>query len=353
MLAGVTEPRLAPRVSVVMPVRDGERHLEEAVESILCQTLADLELIVVDDGSRDRTPSILAGLARRDPRVRVHTLDQWSGMSVALNTGLGLARGAYLARMDADDVSEPERLAVQVAFLERHPQVGVCGSWVRVLGTPAVWAYPVDDADVRAGLLFGTPFAHPTVVMRRAFLAGGLRYDAELRQYAEDYDLWLRGAQLRFAYANVPKPLLRYRLHPGQQTAELARRGGVEPVRARFLAELGLQPTAAEWELDVFTCGLLPIPDLTSLRACGAWVERLLAANDAAGRFARAAARRQAAARWYVMCAGAAEGGVASFWPFLRSPLGARAGLAPPKLAARWLRALGARAWRMASAPPP
>src|SRR5262245_48539446 len=115
------------RVSVVMPVRDGERFLGEAVDSILGQTLADLEL--VDDGSTDSTPEILAGYAARDPRVRVHSRPA-GGLTAALNAGCALAVAPYIARMDADDVSLHDRLELQVSFLDAHPEVGLLGGGV-------------------------------------------------------------------------------------------------------------------------------------------------------------------------------------------------------------------------------
>src|SRR5262245_39958720 len=115
----------APLVSVVMPAYNGERFVVEAVRSILAQTFRDFELIVVDDGSTDRTAELVAAEQSRDPRVVVHRQPSNQGFRIALNAGCALARGELIARMDADDVSLPERFERQVAFLRAHPEVGV------------------------------------------------------------------------------------------------------------------------------------------------------------------------------------------------------------------------------------
>src|SRR6266851_2185358 len=113
---------MPPKVSVLMSVYNGATHLREAVESIKAQTWEDFEFIVIDDGSTDESGSILAEYLRLDARVKIHTQNN-HGLAAALNTGLDLARGKYVARMDADDISVPERLATQVSFMEAHPEV--------------------------------------------------------------------------------------------------------------------------------------------------------------------------------------------------------------------------------------
>jgi len=205
----------APRVSVVMPVRNGAAYLDEAVGSVLSQTLDDLELIVVDDGSTDDTPAILERLARSDGRVRVLRTDAL-GLTPALNTGWRAASADYVARLDADDVALPTRLAKQAAFLDTHPRVGVVGSaYVPLSHTGerlGIVRYPGDDATLRVDLRRYNCLPHPTVMVRRAALeeAGGYRLDQ-----AEDYDLWLRISE-RWELANLEEPLLLYRHHAGQ-----------------------------------------------------------------------------------------------------------------------------------------
>jgi len=193
-----------------MPVRDGERYLAEAVGSVLAQTLSDLELIVVDDGSEDGTPAMLDEAARRDPRVRVHRQEP-GGLTVALNAGCALARAPLIARMDADDVMLGDRLERQAAFLGEHPDVAVLGAGIVLVDEEG---REIDREPGRAelDLLECNELTHATVVMRTgAFRAlGGYRLDQ-----AEDYDLWLR-FQERRGIAALRAPVIRYRLHPGQ-----------------------------------------------------------------------------------------------------------------------------------------
>lgn len=204
-----------PRVSVLMSVRNGERWVGEAVESILGQTLGDLELIVVDDGSEDATGAILD--RQNDPRLRV-VHQPPSGLTVSLNRAWRLSGAALLARMDADDVARPDRLARQVAFLDAHPDVGLLGTGCRETSVTGevvgVIVPPEDDASIRRVLIRKNPFVHSSVMLRRAALEAAGGYDESL-PVAQDYDLWLRLSRLT-RMANLPEPLVTRRLTPGR-----------------------------------------------------------------------------------------------------------------------------------------
>jgi glycosyltransferase involved in cell wall biosynthesis len=204
-------------VSVVLPVRDGERFVREAVESVLAQTYADLELIVVDDGSRDGTSAVLAGF--RDDRLRVLRQEP-SGLVAALRRGVAEARAPLVARMDADDVSEPERLERQVELLELRPRVGMVATWTAVIDEAGRElrreVLPPAHEDLVRRLLLRNPFQHGSVVVRRDALdaAGGYLDDYGAN---EDYDLWRRLAR-SWELACVPEVLYRYRVHAGAVT---------------------------------------------------------------------------------------------------------------------------------------
>jgi glycosyltransferase involved in cell wall biosynthesis len=215
----------APRVSVLLPVRNAASTIAEAISSISRQTLRELEVVVVDDGSTDRTPLILDGLARADPRLRI--LRQGPcGLVPALNTAARAARSQYLARMDADDVSHARRLALQLRRLERDHRLGAVGCLVRSFGnTPQSdgWSrYEQWLNSSRTPVAIGrdiyieSPLAHPSVVMRQAAFeaVGGYRdLDAP-----EDYDLWLRMARAGWQFAKVASVLLHWRDHASRLT---------------------------------------------------------------------------------------------------------------------------------------
>ena len=203
---------MSPELSVVMSVYNGARYLRESVESILSQTYSDFELIIVDDGSTDTTPSILRTYS--DPRITHLRNTTNRGLATSLNRGLRAARGALVARQDADDISVPHRLEAQVAFAQKQPEVGLFGSPCSVIDADAnvLGRYPVPTSDlqIRWTSLLTNPFAHPTVVVRHDIL---VRYDLiydESLEAAQDYELWTR--VLRYTRgANLEEPLLLYR----------------------------------------------------------------------------------------------------------------------------------------------
>jgi len=212
------------RVTVLMAVHNGERHLEASIDSILAQTFEDFELLVVDDASTDATPRILAGYADADARLRVVRNELNLGLTRSLNLGLRAAHGRYIARQDADDISAPDRLQRQTAFLDANSDVAmVASSYVRIRedGSPiAVRPVPLDAIGIRWRLLFLNAFAHSSVMFRKdaAERLGGFR---EEFAFAQDYDLW---SQLAWsgAVAALPEPLVQYREADDSMTATIA-----------------------------------------------------------------------------------------------------------------------------------
>jgi len=211
-----------PSVSVLMPVYNGERYLAAAMESILAQTFGDIEFLIVDDGSADATPAILAGYAARDARVRVLRNPSNIGLVASLNRGLEEARAPLVARMDADDIARPERLARQVAFLRDNPDHGLVGTWAEIWvedeKSPRAHRHPASNALLRTLLLFNNPFVHSSV-MFRADMARELGGYAVGRtgSFTEDYEFWSRIARVR-KVANIPLFLQVYREQAGSVT---------------------------------------------------------------------------------------------------------------------------------------
>lgn len=205
-----------PLVTVLMSVHNDLQYLHESVDSILNQTFNDFEFILIDDGSTDGSGEILKSLS--DPRVKLLVNPANIGLTKSLNLGLETTRGKYLARMDADDISESRRLESQVNFLEAHPQIGIAGCSRHLIdeagNTVAIAPALEGDLAVRWKCLMGNPFAHPTVMIRRSVLLDhSLRYDPAFRT-AQDYELWTR-LLLCTQGANLPEPLVRYRLRNG------------------------------------------------------------------------------------------------------------------------------------------
>lgn len=208
-----------PRVTVLMPARNAAAFLPASLESIFVQTYRNFEVVVVDDASGDQTSDILAGAS--DQRLRVFRLERRAGVAAALNAGLGLARGRYVARMDADDIAMPDRLERELELLERERSVGIVGGNLQpvdVQGSPlgAPTNVPTSPGHVRWMLHVHNCVNHPTVVARRDVLEGlgGYRTGAEP---AEDYDLWVRAIEVTHI-ANVPDVVVRYRLHEGSSS---------------------------------------------------------------------------------------------------------------------------------------
>ena len=206
-----------PTVSVVMSVYNGQAFLAEAIESILNQTFRDFEFLIVDDGSTDATPEILSTYAKQDGRIRI-VRHQNKGRAVSLNIGIEQSKSPYVARMDADDISLPNRLKEQVEFMERHPEVGLLsGSYERIDGEgrllDTVPLLPRNE-EIKLAMLVNNAMCHPAAMMRRevAIACGGYR---KAFLDADDYDLWLRMSE-RSQLANLEQPILQYRVHSQQ-----------------------------------------------------------------------------------------------------------------------------------------
>ena len=210
--------RPEPSISVLMPVYNTETYLAEAIQSIIAQTYVDFELLVIDDGSTDNSFQIAKEFAQLDARVRpIHKAEN-QGLVSALNLGLDLARGEYIARMDADDISLPERLEKQITYLRVHPEVGVIGSRIRYMDAKGnLSTIPKTarlDINIRWSLFFENPFSHPVVMMRKSIIdQHHLRYSSNA-EHVEDYEFWGRFLLVSKG-ANLPEILLHYRIHPG------------------------------------------------------------------------------------------------------------------------------------------
>lgn len=214
----VTDTRIKPRVTVLMPVYNGQKYLGTAIQSILEQTFADFELLIINDGSTDQSRRIVESYD--DPRIRLVNNESNLGLTRTLNKGLDLAQGQYIARMDCDDIAYPDRFVQQVNYMETNSDVVVCGGWVHIVdqsgATVGELRKPYGDM-LRSEYWRPSPIIHPTAMIRRSHL-GDLRYDTAVR-FSEDYDLWFRLRE-RGKIDNVPMFMLKYRVHDATVTAQ-------------------------------------------------------------------------------------------------------------------------------------
>lgn len=302
-----------PLVSVVMPAYNSAAFIANAIESVLAQTYSHFELLIINDDSTDATAAIAAAYQERDPRVQIHTLPH-SGIAACRNHGLRLARGAFLAWLDADDLAHPHRLELQVASLQSCPELVIIGSAYQLMdeqGTPgAIQRMPEQDTTIRWHCLFHSPFAQSSVICRKGVLrSNGLSYDLSMPP-AEDYELWSRLLQHGRGY-NLSQPLVQYRLHPAQasrrgqqQVWKLASRVSQSNLNALGVAlTLGQVQRLREWYYDFpghFSGSDLPLArvllnildrfslqpglDVTEAQSLrGRWLGRLLRAGARSG----------------------------------------------------------------------
>jgi glycosyltransferase involved in cell wall biosynthesis len=287
-------------ISVILPVHNAQPFLSAALQSIAAQTCTDFECLIIDDGSTDASPALADQFAADDARFRVvHRPNR--GLVAALNEGIALAGGAYLARMDADDVSLSQRLARQIEFLEANPDLAGCGTFAQTIGEEPsrLIKHPTDPDFVRASLIFRCPLIHPTVMMRRAI---NPIYDAAFK-HCEDYALWAHlGPTHRFA--NLAEPLLQYRIHSGQISVEhrAVQEAAIDSIWGYLLQQLGLQATNQQRQMHRDLALNRLQSDLQFVRQAEAWLNTLLQANDGRHIFPERAFAITLARRWKAVC---------------------------------------------------
>lgn len=289
-----------PAVSVVIAVRNGMPYIEAALRSMMAQTLRDIEIIVVDDASNDATPEVLARLAAEDPRLRIATLAQNVGVTRAGNHGLGLARAPYIARLDADDTSEPRRLEIQKAYLDRHPNVSLLGTSLSRMDAEGRYflarSRPMNSFASRWVARFQSPIKHPTFMFRRLGPDGQpFLYDPAV-PIGQDYEIAARLLEAGDVVC-LPDILVRYREH--QKSISSTRNAEQRALGSRVatLVQSKTLPADLAREMQVFQelyyGKAQPTPDRA--RALCAAFRRMIAHDAATAPGMRAWMRRQSA----------------------------------------------------------
>lgn len=311
-----------PLVTVLMPVYNGEKYLKEAIKSILNQTFRDFEFLIIDDGSIDKSAEIIASF--NDTRIRLERNEANLGLIKTLNKGFRLSKGKYIARMDCDDISLPKRLSAQANFMEKHPEIGVCGSWVKIVGLKQsfISKYPQNHEEARAYLLFNTPFAHPAVIIRKEIIEKyQLEYD-ENYKHAEDYELWSRIIE-HTKISNIPKVLLRYRMHPESVSKKNSsiQAENSNKIRLRLLKKLNITPTIEE--LDIHRRFIRPdyLNPKDFIIRLEIWFNKIISANEKTMIYEQDYLAKVISSRWLNACDTNANLGLWILKKFWQSPL--------------------------------
>ena len=311
-----------PLISVVMPVYNAGEYVQRSVDSILSQTMRDYEFIILDDSSSDSSGSIIGGFS--DPRIRYVQNERNIGVARTLNKGLSIARGRYIARMDADDFSQPDRFARQFTYLENHQDIDILGSWVWRFDEKKKFLlrFPTGSDTVNAYMLFGNPLAHPTVMMRREVLRkAALQYDPDCRA-AQDFDLWSR-CQECCSMDNIPAPLLGWRHnHSGVTSSRLSQSNAVSmKILAKMLEKLDVAVDGQRLKFHREVGNGSGVGTLEELGGVEEWLEYLLTVNQRKEVFVQQGLLRAAAFVWYRVCLNSSGIGLKVVHKYLRSPL--------------------------------
>ena len=294
------------KVTVLMPVYNGEKYLREAIESILNQTFANFEFLIINDGSTDNSADIIKSYD--DKRIRYINNGENLQLIAALNKGLDLAQCEYIARMDCDDISLPQRLEKQVNFLDENKRVGICGSWIERFGEtePDIFKYPEDYELIKCNLFFFSTFAHPSIMLRKDFLRMyNLYYDSNYR-HAEDFEL-LQRCSFLFEIRNIPEVLLKYRIHSSSiiKSNLAEHRETLMKIDKKSLSLLGIEADEETLKLHQALCPLRypPIPENRNFVIwADKWLQQILTANQQVKLYPEPIFSQIIGDRWFVVC---------------------------------------------------
>jgi glycosyltransferase involved in cell wall biosynthesis len=291
-----------PFVSVVLPAYNAGPYIAEAIQSILNQTYTNFELIVVNDCSTDNTEEQI--LAIPDARIQYIKNAQNSGLIYNLNLGFSLAKGQYIVRMDADDISLPTRIATQVAYMEANPTVGVCGTWFQSFGSQNQEAkYETENDAIKLRMLYQCHFCHPTVIIRKSVVhEHKLTYDKAFI-HAEDYELWGRMAFFT-SFGNIGEVLLKYRVH-GENVSQKHNTVQVENSRRviqDIFIRLGMVVSVDAIAIWVRACYADFSLTADEIRTLESLIEGLLEGNKTVNYVAQAVLEDFISQKWFNLC---------------------------------------------------
>lgn len=317
-----------PKVTVLMSVYNGQEYLREAIDSILNQTFTDFEFLIANDHSTDKTVDIIKSYS--DPRIHLFHNETNLRLVAPLNKGLELARGKYIVRVDCDDISFPERIATQVAFMDSNSEVGIAGSWMETFGDGPreVWKYPHQHDIIQCQSLLFCPVAQPSAIMNKGLLDKyQLRYAQEC-VFADDWDLFDRSC-LHFPVTNIQQVLVKYRICRNSvgdsKNRELDKATSL--MNTRNFKLLKLEPTPEEKHLHIQLRHLnqsrnaKPHKSKDFINGANKWLQKLWFANQRTSHYPEPAFSQVLGERWFVICNESADLGLWTWNTFGNSPL--------------------------------
>jgi len=312
-------------ISVIMAAYNAELYIEESIQSILEQISVNFELIVVNDGSVDQTESIIKKIAKNDDRViLINQINQ--GLPKSLNNALRIAKGDYIARMDADDIALPDRLYTQLQFLKKNDDINIVGSYLIAFGDgkKRIWKFPICKYECDAMMLFRNPLAHPAIMLRRCVFEMSGVYDDKFA-YDQDYELWAR-ASSDHGIANIPKVLLKYRIHESQMGALYTKNNRIESQQKTqlfLLRKLDLFPTKEQLDIHTLISNAYRLEfdakvDTDCLQYAGQWIIEIFKKNSKLKRYNQVALRNSLLQNFYSLCLYSSNNGILAYQIYQR-----------------------------------
>jgi len=309
-------------VTFFMSVYNNEKYLREAVDSVLNQTFKDFKFLIIDDGSADRSLEILKSYI--DTRIKIVENKENIGIPKSMNKGLRLCQSKYFVNMNADDISLPERLKKQVAFMEDNPEVGVCGTWWQIFGEikKAIHTPPTQHDYIFARMLFENTIYNSTVIIRKDLISSIGQFRDENFLFAEDYEYYVRLGLMGVKLANIGEVLLKYRIHK-TQTGNLhntTMKNESDKINLIQLNKLGLKTIDKEFEVYKLFNSWSP-HDKERIKQASLWIEKLIKANQKTKIYNEEALLKEVGRRWFQICNNSTFNGIWIWNVFYRNPV--------------------------------
>jgi glycosyltransferase involved in cell wall biosynthesis len=331
-----------PMITVLMPVYNGMKYIHEAIDSVLCQTFEDFELLIIDDCSTDKSVDIIKSY--KDSRIRLIQNEKNFGITPTRNIGLANAKGEFIALLDCDDRSLPDRFSEQVGFLDKNPDYGMIGSWVEIIDekgmpTGTVWKYDAPSDKIPGLLLFHNYFAQSSILIRRAVIPFG-GYN-QFQAAVEDYDMWIRIANTTKVW-NLQKVLTSYRVH--NESVSFDKASLIEQCDKEIISKqlnlIGIEHSTQELIIHREIHNLNFKVSVEFLNSAETWLKKLYDANNEKHYYEQPFYNNLLGEKWIMICERSAGLGLSVLQLFYSSQLSGFVNLSLSKKIRLWIKCL-------------